>query len=257
MTTFDAILPAGGTLEPEFAELVGTSNKALVKLGGQTVLARTISAVRGLPEVRRVVVAGTDEVLAHSDAKLADASVPSGGSGPDSIFRCLNHLLGQPDPPSKILIITTDLPFITTEALRTFLDQCPPESEICVPLMTAPEFLKRFPDSRSTFIPLRDGDWTAGCTYLMDVSAYKKALPHLEKVFLVRKSKVGMIRLLGLAFLVKYLRKTLVVKDVERKNLDILQCKGTGVLHSPPELAFDIDAPGEYEYAKQHLGGTD
>lgn len=256
VTTFDAILPAGGTIKPEFAGMVGTRNKALVTLAGRTVLARTIEAVRGLPEVRRVVVAGTEEVLSHEDAKAADATVPSGGSGPDSIVRCLNHLLEQPNPPQKILIVTTDLPFVDSAALRRFLDACPAESEVCVPLITAPEFLGKFPNSRSTFVPLKDGLWTAGCAYVMDVEAYRRALPHLEKLFLVRKSKIGMVKLLGFSFLVKYLRKTLVVKDVEGKIVQILNCKGSAILNSPPELAFDIDAPEEYMYAKRLLEGT-
>jgi GTP:adenosylcobinamide-phosphate guanylyltransferase len=254
VTTFDAILPAGGTLDAEFAAKVGTSSKALIEVGGQTVLRRTIEAVRaGSP--RRVVVAGTEEVVAHPDSDLADLKVPSGHSGPDSILKGLNDLLALPNPPDRVLIVTTDLPFITGDAVRSFLEKCPESAAVCVPLLTAPEFLAMFPGSRSLYMPLKDGDWTAGCAYLMDVAAYRKALPDLEHLFQVRKSKIGMVKMLGLRFLIKFLTKTLTVEDVEAKILQMLQCQGKAVLHSAPELAYDIDNYEEYVYARERMEG--
>jgi GTP:adenosylcobinamide-phosphate guanylyltransferase len=253
VSAYDAILPAGGLIDPEFAEKVGTPNKALIQLGGQTILARTLDALRASGRVREAVVIGTPEVLQHDDARGADRTLPAGGSGPDNILTGLKSLTSGPNPPEKVMIVTTDLPFISGAVINRFLDRCPTDRDICLPLITKAEYQARFPNSSSTFVPLKDNVWTAGCAYVVDVRAFQTALPHIEKVFANRKSKLGMAKLLGPIFLVKFLTKTLTVPDIERKIERMLGCTGSAILNSPPELAYDIDALDDYEYALERL----
>ncbi len=89
----------------------------------------------------------------------------------------------------------------------------------------------------------------------MDVKALEKAMPHLEQIFKVRKSKVGMAKLLGPVFLYKFLRKQLTVPMVEAKIKQILGCSGAPVLNCAPELSYDIDDFEDYEYAMKFIGG--
>lgn len=256
MTTFDAIIPAGGSIDPEFAARVGTTSKALIPFADRTVLRRTIEALQGTGRMNRIILVGTPEVLAHPDAKLAQEHVPAGTSGPDTIFKGLKHLAGLPNPPSKVLIVTADLPFLTPENLEYFLSRCPEDRGLCVPLITKTEYQTRFPDSTATFIPLQDESWAAGNTYVMDVAAFTRALPDLEKLFQVRKSKIGMIRLLGFDFLIKFLWKKLTIKDIENKVARLLGCSGGPVMGASAELAYDVDDLEDYEYAMKHMPET-
>jgi len=80
-------------------------------------------------------------------------------------------------------------------------------------------------------------------------------MPHLEKVFVVRKSKLGMAKLLGPVFLYKFIRKQLTVPIVEAKLKQMLGCTGAPVLNCAPELAYDIDDFDDYEYAVRFIGG--
>ncbi len=253
MTTFDAIIPAGGSIDPEFAARVGTTSKALIPLDGVTILRRTIEALRETGRVQRVVVVGSPEVLGHADSALADERVEAGTSGPDTIMRGLKHLAAKPNPPQKVLIVTADLPFVTGDVFRRFLDLCPTDRDVCVPLITKTEYQERFPGSGATFVPLKDETWTAGCAYVMSVAAFQKALPRLERLFQNRKSKVGMIKLLGFGFLIKFVTKSLTIKDIEKKVGHILNASGAPVLRAPAELAYDIDFLDDYEFALQHL----
>lgn len=253
MTTFDAIIPAGGSLDPEFAARVGVNNKALIPIGDQTILRRTLEALRGTGRMNRIILVGTPEVLAHPDAALAQEHVPAGTSGPDTIFKGLKHLSTLPNPPQRVLIVTADLPFLTADNLEYFLSRCPEDRGLCVPLITKTEYQARFPNSSSTFIPLQDESWAAGNTYVMDVGAFTRALPDLEKLFLVRKSKIGMIRLLGFDFLVKFIRKKLTIRDIENKVVRLLGCSGGPVMGASPELAYDVDDLEDYDYALGQL----
>ena len=253
--TFDAILPAGGYIDDEFAGKVGTHCKALIRFGDQTILERTIQALRETGRVNRIVLSGTPEVLSSESAKLATKAVKAGNSGPESILFALKGLLAEPNPPQKVVVMTTDLPFLTPKLLTDFIDSCPKDVDVCMPLITKGDYQRRFPHSSSTFIPMQDDTWTAGNTYLMDVLALEKAMPHLEKVFKVRKSKLGMAKMLGPIFLYKFIRKQLTVPMVEAKLKQILGCTGAPVLNCAPELAYDIDDFEDYEYAIKFIGG--
>ena len=255
MIRFDAIVPAGGNIDPEFADKVGTSSKALIRFGDQTILERTIRSLRETGRVDRIVISGPEAVRSSDAAKLATRTVQSGNSGPESILNALKSLMAEPNPPKKVVIVTSDLPFLTPKLLTDFIDACPKDVDICMPLITRGQYQTRFPHSHSTFIPLNDDTWTAGNTYLMDVKALEKAMPHLERVFKVRKSKIGMAKLLGPAFLYKFLRKQLTVPMVEAKLKQILGCSGAPVLNCAPELSYDIDDYEDYEYALKFIGG--
>jgi len=163
--------------------------------------------------------------------------------------------LAQPSPPQKVVIVTSDLPFLTAGLITQFIDACPPKVDLCLPLITKGDYQARFPHSSSTFIPLQDNTWTAGNIYLVDVDALRKSMPHLERIFLVRKSKLGMAKLLGPVFLFKFMTKQLTVPLVEAKLKQILKCTGAPVMNCAPELAYDIDAMDDYEYAMKFIGG--
>lgn len=253
MATYDAILPAGGRIEPPFSDAVGTTSKALIQIGGKTILAGTLQALRDSGAVGRTVVIGTQEVLDHPDAQLASHRLPEGASGPDNIFRGLDLLLESGDPPSRVLIVTTDLPFLDGKIIQRYLGLVSETKHISVPLIREHEYNARFPGTEAMFVKLADGSFTTGCAYVIDVKALQKARPHIERVFENRKSKVGMAKLLGAGFLIKLLTKRLSLGDVEKKIQSMLGVSGAAVQGSPPELAFDVDYLEDYEYAVAHL----
>lgn len=244
----DVIIPAGGKLPSSLVKLSGVDRKPFLKITDQTILESTFAALRGCDFVRRIVIIGPDEVLRHEACARADDRIPEGKSGPENIFRGLDWLMKQPDPPEYVMIVTADLPFITSETLRTFVNLCPQGKDFCVPLISKEEFEEMFPQASATFVGLRDGTWTAGCAYLATASGLKKAIHHIEGLFQQRKSKLGMAKLLGYKFVWDLLFHKLVVADIEAKVRELLQCEGVAVPGSPAELAYDIDDTEDYYY---------
>lgn len=248
MNTFDAILPAGGRLPLAFAQRVGTEMKTLIEFEGTTILERTLVALRDSGVIGRTVVVGPPEVQNHVACRLATYAVGEGATSPENILRGIAALGENGASPQKVVVITTDLPLVSHSHISRFIDACPPEIDFCIPLVSKASYEERFPDATATFIPLADGDWTAGCAYLIDVEAMKKAIPRIEAVFRNRKSKIGMAKLLGPVFLLKYLMKTLTIPDIEKQIRSMLRCTGVPIPNSPPELAFDIDAEDDWDY---------
>lgn len=255
----DVVLPAGGRIDGKFAAEAGLAVKALIDVGGRTVLERTLDALRETGRVRRAVVVGPREIADHPCSKSADAVLPEGGdSGPANIVRGLEWLSEtSPARADRVLIVTTDLPFLTAGAILTFVDSCPREPDVCAPLVGKKAFEARFPGfrrSRSQYVTLADGHWTMGCGFLVNPEAIRANLDRIEQGFAVRRSPIGMTRLLGIGFLLRLLTRTLSIAHLEARCTDLLGCSVKGVPDSSPELAFDLDYVREYRYAVKTLG---
>lgn len=249
----DVILPAGGRISGEFAAETGVSAKALISIHGATVLERTLDAVRETGRVRRAVVIGPREVADHPSSRSADAMLPEGGnSGPANILRGIEWLREQGSSADRVLVVTTDLPFLTSDAIVAFVDSCPADADLCAPLVSKGEFEARFPGSANQYVALTDGDWTMGCGFLVNPEAMIANRHHLERAFAARKSQVGMARLLGLGFILRFLTHRLSVAHIEARCAGMLGCSAKGVAGSAPELAFDMDTTAEYRYAAQY-----
>lgn len=250
----DVILPAGGRIKGEFAAEAGVEVKALIEFGGRTVLEHMIDTLRASERINRLVVIGPAEVIEHSACRHVDGALPEGDSGPANMLRGIEWLSQQDGAHAeRVMIAATDLPFLTRDTVSHFLDACPRDADVCVPVISREEFLARFPGSRDDYAVLRDGAWTIGCAFLVNPVAILQNRDHLERVFDARKSKLGMVRLLGLPFIFSFLTRRLTVSQVVGQCERILGCKGAAVPGCPPELAFDIDLHEEYRYAAARL----
>lgn len=247
----DAILPAGGRISGEFALEAGAEVKALIPIDGRTMLERTLDTLRATGRIERVILIGPGEVAEHPAARLADAVLPEGGdSGPANILHGLEWLRENDGRHAdRVLILTTDLPFVTSNAINAFLDSCPADIDLCAPIIRREAFEERFPGSENEYVKLRDGEWTMGCSFLVNPEALERNRRHIEQVFAARKSQLGMVRLLGFMFIARFVFGRLTVRHIEERCRSLLGCSGQGILGSPPELAFDIDKIDEYRYA--------
>jgi GTP:adenosylcobinamide-phosphate guanylyltransferase len=248
--TYDVILPAGGHVKDDLAAESGTDVKAMIRFGDETILARTIRVLGESGFAGRIVAIGGDAVQAEAK-RLGAHGLPEASTGPENILNGLRWLRTQPNPPSKVMVVTTDLPFLTPDIIQRFVDLCPTDRAITVPLISRKEWEDRFPGSTAMFVTLGDGQWTTGCAYLLDANALESSMPQIEKVFAQRKSKIGMVKLLGPVFAYRFLRKTLTVPQIEAKIQSMLGCSGAAVRGAPPELAYDIDDLEDYAFAKK------
>lgn len=245
---FDVILPAGGRIEGAFAEQADTDIKALIRLGGQTILSRTIGALRATGRAGRIVVIGPQTALDEAQNAGVDVVCEEGASGPDNILRGLNLLQSQ----GRVLIVTTDLPFLTPDALNAFLDACPPDADVALPIMTRSEFETRFPGTQNEYVRLKEGQFTLGCAFVVNAQTLLQNEAHVRALFAARKSQWQMVRLIGLGTGLRFAMGRLSIAHLEERAGQIARCRGRAIPHMPPELAYDIDLPEEFDYAREH-----
>ena len=130
----DAVLPAGGRLNSEFATTAGNENKALIEFGGSSILERTIRSLRSSSHIGRIVVVGPDQVKEISLIAGANIVLADQATGSANIMSGIEWLASQPNPASKVIVVTTDMPFISTTSVNQFLRLCPANCDICVPV---------------------------------------------------------------------------------------------------------------------------
>ena len=247
----DAVLPAGGRIGGAFADVTGVGIKALMEIDGQTILRRTIDVLRATGRIGRIVVVGPEQALSEARECGADAAVEEGATGPENNFRGLEWLQQNRDGcSSRVVIATTDLPFLTPGAIIRFLNSCPPDADLVVPIMTSAAFEARFPDSINQYVRLRDGEFTIGCVFLVNPSTLLSNKAHIEQVFEARKSQWQMAKLVGLPVALRFLSRQLTIEHIIDRVSTILRCRGAAITDAPPELAFDIDHLSEYEYVR-------
>ncbi len=252
----DAVLPAAGRISGDFAAEAGAGVKALIEIGGCTVLERTLSTLRASGRVGRIVVIGPDEVSGHPASQSADAVLSEGGdSGPANIVRGIEWLREANGGvrADKVLVVTTDLPFLTPDCIGSYLDACPSGVDVCAPLVDRPSYEACFPTSEIVYVNLRDGQWTMGCAFLVDPKAVIANRATIEQVFRARKSQMKMARLLGLGFIARFVTGKLDVGHIESRCRQILGCSACAVRGSAPELAFDIDGIEDYRWATRFV----
>ena len=88
----DVVLPAGGRIAGDFAQQAGTEIKALIRFDEETILRRTIRALRASECIGRITVIGPEEVLEEARDSGADLMLSEGKTGPDNIYRGLDGL---------------------------------------------------------------------------------------------------------------------------------------------------------------------
>ncbi|HLI47268.1 MAG TPA: nucleotidyltransferase family protein [Chthonomonas sp.] len=256
MEFYDAILPADGRIGGAFAAKVGTTIKALIPWQGQTLLGSALSALRSTRQVRRVVVIGNEEVACEARRCGADAVVPPAHSAPENIALGIQWLCEQTDGPTeKLLLLTTDLPFISSEVLTNFLNECPADADLVVPVVRREVFEARFPSSPAVFVRLKDGYWTTGCVFRVSTSLYLHLLPLLESLFHSRKSQWKTALRVGPVVAWRFFTHQLTVPEIVQRAERILQCRAFAHAKAPPEVAYDIDNLSDYEKAFNYLPG--
>ena len=248
----DIVLPAGGRIDGSFAEAAGTDFKALTMWQGTTLLSKTIHTLRQSGVSNRIVVIGPEEVLSEAAALGAECII-EGKSGTDNLFLGLQKILeGDSQHTGKVLICASDLPMLSPESVYWFVRNCPVDSDIAVPVITASSYESAYPESGSVYVPMKDGAATMGCLFLLQPSVIMKQRQQIEEVFSSRKSQIKTFSKLGPMFVLKYITRQLTIADVERRCEAIFGWRGRAVRNSPPDLACDIDTREDYLYAQQY-----
>jgi GTP:adenosylcobinamide-phosphate guanylyltransferase len=239
------VVTAGGRVEGEFAEVIGTPVKALAPFAGSTFLERTVQALRDAGVERIAVVGGAD--VRRACALLVDKVIEEDASGAVNLSRALHAF----DGGEPLLYVTSDMPFVSAAALRVFCERVPAHA-LALPLSEWRDFEERFPQAPGFGITLAGERVVNGGAFVIPAQAAARIERFAAKFFEARKSVWRMARLAGPALLLQFALRRLSIAHLERHAQRLLGVPACALRNAPVELAYDVDALEEYKYAIEH-----
>ena len=243
----DAVVLAGGdgaVVDPT------VRIKGLVPIAGRPMIEWVVEALRAADTIAEIaVVVPTAENLGHW-AERVDHIVVSDGSFIDNALAGFSPFSG--DKP--VLAATGDLPALTAEAVDDFVTRSMEAgAEFSYPLVPASEMEAQFPGSQRTYVKVSGGRVTGGNMMVLAPEVVRRNRDLGQRLFETRKSAVGMARVIGVPFIVKYVTGRLRVDDVERKMQQLLGAKCVAVYTTHASIGADVDKPLDVVVAERVL----
>lgn len=248
MSGFCALVLAGSRGGPDpVADYAGVSHKALIPLGGETLLARVVSALAKAGATRIGVSADDPAVRAALPALGAEPLDPA--AGPSLSVRRAAETLGTP-----LLVTTADHALLQPEWVTRFLADVPKEADVAALLAGQAVVEAAAPGTRRTYLKFSDGAWS-GCNlfYLANDRALA-AVDLWRRVEAERKRPWRIASLLGPDILLRYATGRLSLTGaVER--LGRLAGVTAAAVESPFGLAaVDVDKPADLDLVREIVG---
>jgi hypothetical protein len=112
-------------------------------------------------------------------------------------------------------------------------------------MVTREEMERQYPGSDRTYFRLRSG-WHTGGNLMLANPLLVPAIRDLgQRLFDLRKSPIGMVRLAGIGFVLKFMLGRLEPEDLADKIQELLGGVGAAVTTRHASLAVDVDKPSD------------
>src|SRR5437762_10667148 len=170
----DSVILAGGTLPDDLARRSETNLKALLPHEGRPSIMWTYEALKGSRNIGRVAVVGPGELGRIQAIAEADLFMPESDSMESNLFTVFARLL----PEGRILVTSCNAPLVTSEAFDDLIQRSAPEAAVNLPIIRHELFLRKFPRSHVTPIPLKDGNWIPGNCAII----HSRSIPRLQRL---------------------------------------------------------------------------
>ncbi len=184
----DVIVLAGGRCSEELRAASGVDHRAEITVGGKRLVDTVLYAAGGV---------GCPILVGGPQMASVD-QVPAG----ENFCQSLANGLAATNSDT-VLIVTVDLPCLTTDSLNRFLTQCDQNAGFNFPIISKATCEKAFPGMRRTTLKLREGEFTGGNVALVSRKTMLSALPTIERAYQLRKKPLALAGLIGYGTLLK------------------------------------------------------
>jgi len=254
---YDAIILAGGESSSELKKIAPYDNEALIIIGNYPMIYYVFHALRQSTYVRNIVISGPTDALRNIFPQKERLFFVNGGE--NAIESCAHgvKLLQEKGISEQVLIMPSDIPFITTEAIDDFINQTRKvQADFYYPVTCKEVNEGKFPGVRRTYVNIKDGIFTGGNLFILRSAIFDQVFDIALQLVKRRKNPLAMARLFGFGLVWKYLFRRLSIEAVEKRFYEVLGVKGKAIISPYAEVGVDIDKPGDLELANKYLAGV-
>jgi len=244
MTT--AIVLAGGATDEAWRQASGAQTRAMVPLHGAPMYRHVLRALQGVPEIGRILIVG--EVPPGEGYEVLHA--------PGDLLESVQLGL-EASQTESVLFVTVDVPFLTAESVRFFLEASL-QSGAALTYAVVPAALcrQKFPQMKRTTVRLQEGELTGGNLFWAQRTIAMRELPRLKTLYAARKQPLRLALYVGIGILIRFLLaqwvspRFLSIRDVEKRAERLLGVPGRAILCPYAEIGTDIDTLHQWQQAQ-------
>jgi hypothetical protein len=256
------LITAGGVPHPDTAlyrETLGQP-KALLDMGGMTMLGRVLHGLAEADSVGDIVVAGLDEI--YWDAIEQPRPViflPNWGSLVGNVRGGLIYLRQRYEAVAPVaLVCASDIPHVRGFMIDELVAQARPFDRLFYyPAVTPATMEAAYPGANRTYVNLKDGLRIAGADVgLMHYDLLDSDQQLWTQIAAGRKRAWQIARLVGLGFTLKLLLRQLSPEEIYATAVRVLKADRPPQLLITPHaaLAMDADKPHQVAILRQKYG---
>lgn len=225
----------------------GVSHKALIEVGGRTMLERVVMALAASRQIGRIVVAIEQPQIV---AALPSCGKPvvsmAAAAGPSASVTAA--LLAEGTP---LLVTTADHALLSPGWVDEFLSGAPESADAVVALVRKEAVRQAAPDTQRTYLKFADGDYSGCNLFLFRRPAAAGVVRLWQEIEANRKRPVAMLRRLGPLYALSY-RLGRLSLDRALERLGALSGARIGAfLLSDGRAAIDVDKPADLELVRR------
>ncbi len=251
---YDAVILAGGESSSELRKIAPYDNEALIIVGNYPMIYFVYQALRASASIKHIVVSGPVEALKAILPRDEKMLFVEGGSNAMESFAHAVRAMETRGISEKVLILPTDIPFISTEAIEDFLCRCEAsDSDFYYPVTRKEVNEEKFPGVERTYVRLQEGVVTGGNLFLIRSAVIEKCLEMGVKLVERRKNPLAMAQLFGFGLVWKFITRRLSIEIAEKRFYRVLGIRGKGIISPYAEVGVDVDKPSDLNLAQQKL----
>lgn len=256
---FTALVLAGsrGGAGDDLATAQGQRHRALIPVGGVPMLVRVIRTLRAAPSIGAIVVS-IDDPAALDDVGELRALVREGAlalrkserSPSRSVVAALESLPAR----EPVLVTTADHALLTPAMVEHFTLACRREgADVRVGLVAASLLRARFPESKRTYLPLRDDLYSGANLFGFLTPEAKRAAEFWVRAEASRKQPWRLALAFGPRALIAFWRRRFDLDDALEQISRVIGARVQAVRMPFAEAAIDVDRAADLELATRIL----
>ncbi|MCC7476816.1 nucleotidyltransferase family protein [bacterium] len=250
-------LVAAGAVAPDEMQALGVSRIPLLKVQGETLLARACRCLIEGAGCREVVVVAPQEVPLPEIPAGLDAQILRGeytGEVIENLLSALSQRLVAGSQIDGAIVSSADMPLLSPEAIAALLAaQRQSQADVVYPAVEKSVVQQRFPEARCTFYRLGKISVTGGNAVYLNPAWLLSHERTLRDLFALRKDPAGMARFFGPLFLMKVLAGSASVEQVEEVVGQKLGGRLKAAVLPFAEIGVDLDKAADLELFRPYL----
>jgi molybdopterin-guanine dinucleotide biosynthesis protein A len=251
-----AVVLAGGVPGPSdpLHRAAGGGPKALIEVGGRSMVQRVVDAVGGAQAVHGVVVVGADQAWGLVCAKPLCLQ-PAGDDIVDNVTRGVCQVLAAEPATERVIVVAADVPLLRPEHVDWFAGHIAEEpADIHYGVVAKRVMEARFPSSRRSYVPLRGGTYCGADVHASTVAALFGHEPTWRALLERRKSPARQAGVIGWSTLLLAAMRVVSIDQVVARASRSLGVEVRAVVWPFAEAGMDVDKPQQLEMVRAELG---